>query len=93
MARRITNTFGSTSKFCLHILTHTRMESKQDTLTVPVYNHQKDPEGDSPDAKSAIQLVDGSIKPSYTNRHILVGGAITILKNMSASMGRMTSHI
>ena len=60
------------------------MESKQDTLTVPVYNHQKDPEGDSPDAKSAIQLVDGSIKPSYTNRHILVGGAITILKNMSA---------
>ena len=23
----------------------------------------------------------------------LVGGAITILKNMSSSMGRMTSHI
>jgi hypothetical protein len=25
--------------------------------------------------------------------HIVVGGAITILKNMSSSMGRMTSHI
>jgi len=25
--------------------------------------------------------------------YILVGGAITILKNMSSSMGRMTSHI
>ena len=29
---------------------------------------------------------------SYTI-YILVGGAITILKNMSSSMGRMTSHI
>jgi hypothetical protein len=25
--------------------------------------------------------------------YLLVGGAITILKNMSGSMGRMTSHI
>jgi hypothetical protein len=25
--------------------------------------------------------------------HLLVGGAITILKNMSSSMGRMTTHI
>jgi hypothetical protein len=27
------------------------------------------------------------------NEHQLVGGAITIWKNMSSSMGRMTSHI
>jgi hypothetical protein len=26
-------------------------------------------------------------------KKVLVGGAITILKNMSSSMGRMTSHI
>jgi hypothetical protein len=27
------------------------------------------------------------------DHHDLLGGAITILKNMSSSMGRMTSHI
>ena len=29
----------------------------------------------------------------WTKNTLLVGGAITILKNMSSSMGRMTSHI
>jgi hypothetical protein len=40
----------------------------------------------------------GQAKPSLSmgisvGKPSLVGGAITILKNMSSSMGRMTSHI
>jgi hypothetical protein len=31
--------------------------------------------------------------PSSATISDLVGGAITILKNMSSSMGRMTTHI
>ena len=33
------------------------------------------------------------LKVAMTGKYDLVGGAITILKNMSSSMGRMTSHI
>jgi hypothetical protein len=45
------------------------------------------------DIKFMFQSTNQKKSPVLEDRFVLVGGAITILKNMSLSMGRMTSHI
>ena len=44
-------------------------------------------------AESSSELVFIKVHPSNLWKIKLVGGATTILKNMSSSMGRMTSHM
>jgi len=43
--------------------------------------------------RNAVDRCESSLTGFFMDINGLVGGAITILKNMSSSMGRMTSHI
>jgi hypothetical protein len=67
----------------------------------PTHNWEAQPVSGSPSVTSYLEDLDwkwptvSGLSGLSDLHHIkyLVGGAITILKNMSSSMGRMTSHI
>jgi len=55
-----------------------------DRMPVWVHNHHN---------PTLNRLSEKSLENDHDTYFYLVGGAITTLKNMSSSMGRMTSHI